>query len=70
MNLKNEIRGLHSSDFNPRFKDSVMSKVDDLDAQIAELQAKKAEAIKNEKKTQLSSIKSLLRKFSQQTFNR
>ena len=63
MNLKNEIRGLHSSDFNPRFKDSFMSKVDDLDAQIAELQAKKAEAIKNEKKSQLSSIKSLLRKY-------
>ena len=40
-----------------------MSKVDDLDAQIAELQAKKAEAIKNEKKSQLSSIKSLLRKY-------
>ena len=63
MNLKNEIRGLHSSDFNPLFIDSVMSKVDDLDAQIAELQAKKAEAIKNEKKSQLSTIKSLLRKY-------
>ena len=63
MNLKNEIRGLHSSDFNPRFKDFVMSKVDDLEKQIADLQAKKAEAIKTEKKTQLSSIKSLLRKY-------
>ena len=40
-----------------------MSKVDDLEKQIAELEAKKAEVLKNEKKSQLSSIRSLLRKY-------